>query len=157
MDSFLYVFICIRECVCVCIYIYIYIYISYFLFCVRLCTGPVKLKLITEALFSVFLPSHLIAWWKRRSCALKVCSPAEAVRLVVAELLAFETVLCGLWVVLISKTILWSSLLYYIYFFTFMLKITTEGTSSLFYIFPWLTFVPQSIKFHELLSFHLIL
>jgi hypothetical protein len=42
-------------------------------------------------MFSVLVPSHLIAWWKRRSCALKVLSPAEAVRLVVAELLAFET------------------------------------------------------------------
>jgi len=38
-----------------------------------------------------------------------------------------------------------------------MLKITTEGITALSFILTCLTFVPQSIKAHVLLSFLLVL
>jgi len=146
---FRYLFICVRECT----------YISYFLFCVWLCTCPIKL---TETnywscvLSLTPFPSH------RSVEASQLCSQSTpSCRGSLAcggGIVSFwNRVLCGLWIILISKTILWSSLLYYIYFFAFVLKITTEGIASLSYIFPCLTFVPQSIEFHVLLSFHLVL
>ena len=141
---------------------------------IYLCTGVYIYIIFFILCLALYLPHKIETdYW---SCVFNL-SPFSSHRLVEASQLCTQSmlscrgsqacgggivsvwsrVLCALWIILISKTILWSSLLYYTYFFAFMLKITTKGIASLPYIFSCPTFVPQSIKANLLSSIHLVL